>query len=226
MLRRKNSSMVTILIINTLLKESSNRAIDGLPQTQARPPEEERPWYYSPVMCEHWLQAQRLNPLEGHIPLLLGWLTRAENTSAMDRKPNRRCERPDILLQSHWVLSAVVCCPWTDQGLEQLSDQIKDEAWTGLVRWKGSWLWAGWRDPSHVRNTLVLLQGDGLSRYIRVQAVQLGGRSLRATTPSDRAWGTRRRTSFGPVLESGVTLLVVMEFLSTGVCDTPSHLPL
>lgn len=78
---------------------------------------------------------------------------------------------------------------------------------------------------SHVRNTLVLLQGDGLSRYIRVQAVQLGGRSLRATTPSDRAWGTRRRTSFGPVLESGVTLLVVMEFLSTGVCDTPSHLP-
>lgn len=53
MLRRKNSSMVTILIINTLLKESSNRAIDGLPQIQARPPEEERPWYYSPVMCEH-----------------------------------------------------------------------------------------------------------------------------------------------------------------------------
>lgn len=34
-------------------KESSNRAGDGLPQTQAWPPEEERPWYYSPVMCEH-----------------------------------------------------------------------------------------------------------------------------------------------------------------------------
>lgn len=49
-------------------------------------------------------------------------------------------------------------------------------------------------------NTLVLLQGDGLSRYIRVQAVQLGDRSLSATTPSERAWGTQR-TSFGPVLE-------------------------
>lgn len=136
MLRRKNSSTVTILIINTLLKESSNRATDGLPQTQARPPEEERPWYYSPVMCEHWLQAQWLNPLEGHIPLLLGWLTRAVNTSAMDRKQHRRCKRLYFLLQrnqSHWVLSAVVCCSWTDQGLEQLSDQITDEAGTGRV---------------------------------------------------------------------------------------------
>lgn len=56
-------------------------------------------------------------------------------------------------------------------------------------------------DPSDVLNTLVLLQGDGLSRYIRVQAVQLGNRSLSATTPSERAWGTQRRTSFGPVLE-------------------------
>lgn len=49
--------------------------------------------------------------------------------------------------------------------------------------------------PSDVLNTLVLLQGDGLSRYIRVQAVQLGDRSLSATTPSERAWGTQRRIS-------------------------------
>lgn len=111
-------------------------------------------------------------------------------------------------LRETWLLttkslSSLCCCvlPLNRAGLEQLSDQIKDEAWTGLVG-KGSCVWAGWRGPSHVCNTLVLLQGDGLSRYIRVQAVQLGGRSLRATTPSDRAWGTQRRTSFGPVLES------------------------
>lgn len=158
----KNSSMVTILIINTLLKESSNRAIDGLPQTQARPLEEERPWYYSPVMCEHWLQAQWLTPLEGHIPLLLGWLTRAVNTSAMDRKQNRRCKRLYFLLQrnqSHWVLSAVVCCPWTDQGSS--SCQMRSR-WSSPGRVEGgkmtcSCLGAGWRGPSQVLNTLVLL---------------------------------------------------------------------
>lgn len=206
MLRRKNSSMVTILIINTLLKESSNRAIDGLPQTQAWPPEEERPWYYSPVVCEHWLQAQRLNPLEGHVPLPLGWLTRAVNTSAMDRKQNRRCKRLYFLLhrnQSHWVLSAVICCPEQTRGLS--SFQIRSKMTHEVVEWKAvrwycSCWWAGWRGPSDVLNTLVLLQGDGLSRYIRVQAVQLGDRSLSATTPSERAWGTQR-TSFGPVLE-------------------------
>lgn len=50
--RKKNSSMVTILIINTLLKESSTRVSSGLPQTQARPLEEEAV-LHSPVMCEH-----------------------------------------------------------------------------------------------------------------------------------------------------------------------------
>lgn len=77
----KNSSMVTILIINTLLKESSSRAGDGLPWCRHSLRRKR-----GLVMCQHWLQAQWLSPLGGHLRLPLGWFRRAVNTSEMDRK--------------------------------------------------------------------------------------------------------------------------------------------
>lgn len=185
----KNSSMVTILIINTLFKEFHQSRWWASSDT-GMASGGKRPWYYSPVRCEHWLQAQRLNPLEGHVPLPLGWLPRAVTTSAMDRKQNRRCNRLYFLLQrnqSH-EFSLLLSVALNNLRLEQLSAQLR--RWrTGrcrAVRWycscRGQ---AG--GPSDVSNTLVLLQGDGLRRYIRVQAVQLGNRPLSATTLPARA---------------------------------------
>lgn len=156
MLRRKNSSMVTILIINTLLKESSNRASDGLHRAQAQPPKEEA------LGCEHWLQAQWRNPLVGPASLPLG----------LEEQWVLQCGQKANTLQETWLFTTKEpkslsshCChlsSCTNQGLEQ----IKDDTRTGGVEGSKMVLLTVVnrlpRGPSRVRNTLVLLQGDAL----------------------------------------------------------------
>lgn len=196
----KNSSMVTILIINTLLKESSNRALTaflrhrhGLQRREALVQQPSDVWTLTSGTAAESTWRSRSSS---------SWLAyKSSEYFSYGQKATQMLQETLLLTTQEPKSLSSLCCyllpPKTPEAWAAFrSDQMMQEPvggrlWDGTARVGEQ---AG--GPSAVLNTLVLLQGDGLSRDIRVQAVQLANRSLSAKTPSERAWGTQRRTSF------------------------------